>query len=619
MRLSLLALAVGLVASASAQPMFRLSDPALFVNDQRVITTGAPLVQRPFGVLTIAIPGRGTFTVSDRPFQGAARSGLFDQEGLFFHAGGIDVRLISRSHILSDTGPVTAYAQFVPARVHRARGLARLSVADAADGRGRRSMERPPAVATSGPRPSVSDRPARRTLRTLEGRASRSLNVTADRPAARYLRDEEARRLARQVDRYETDRNRLATERDRVAQTRGWTGQARQGSAVRVASNDQAAALLADRGRLEAERDRIALERDQLIASLGQAEAERDRLAAEFSVLRRRAEDAEARAARAGRSRSDFERVEAEVVALRAEQADLRTQIETRDRAIATLSSEAQDRTGRIPALEAEIASLRTRASDAEADRDRAIADRNDAYAQRDRALLDRDAAVATADQLRVDLADARAGTNMDLSAERQALDRDRRLLEADRAALAAERASLEAAVRQSAADADVLEDRQDLLAELSAVQAEREALIAERAALVAERDRLADALEDGAPPPAPASPSTTIRDTGSEGALAFLPGFDFARLQNPDVVRRRLDEAEYPRWATVGRIEGDVLVLFQADRNGRIVRTAVPTPIGGGLDALAEEIVREMRFDPPVVDGQPTGLRSQVIVRFEL
>ena len=101
------------------------------------------------------------------------------------------------------------------------------------------------------------------------------------------------------------------------------------------------------------------------------------------------------------------------------------------------------------------------------------------------------------------------------------------------------------------------------------------------------------------------------------DGAVVTLPDFDFGRLQNPDVVQRRLSEAEYPHWATVGRVEGDVLVLFQADATGRVTRTAVPSPLGGGLDALAEDLVREMRFVPPVVNGQPAGLRSQVLVRF--
>ncbi|MGB3542721.1 MAG: hypothetical protein WBA11_07355, partial [Rubrivirga sp.] len=334
MRLLLLSALVAVSASVSAQSTFRLSDPALFLNDARVLTTGAPLMQAPFGVLAIAVPGQGTFAVSDRPFSGSNRAGLFDEEGLFFHAGGVDVRLISRSRILSDSGPVTAYAQFVPSGVRRTRGLARLFVADAVDGRGRRNMDRAPIASASGPRASAADRPARRTLNR---QAYNRRNSSDFRPAARYLRDDEARRLARQVDRYQADRQRLAAERDRVAQTRGWTsGSDRRGRAVRVASTDQVSMLLDTRRRLEDDRNRLALERDQLVASLGRAEAERDRLAAEFSLLRNRAEAAEAQAARAGRTRNDFERVEAEVVRLRSEQADLRSQIETRDRAIVT-------------------------------------------------------------------------------------------------------------------------------------------------------------------------------------------------------------------------------------------------------------------------------------------
>ena len=99
--------------------------------------------------------------------------------------------------------------------------------------------------------------------------------------------------------------------------------------------------------------------------------------------------------------------------------------------------------------------------------------------------------------------------------------------------------------------------------------------------------------------------------------AVASFPGFDFSRLANPDLVRRRVDEAEYPDWAAQGGIEGDVLVLFQTDASGRVIRAAVATPIGGGLDALAENLVRDMVFVAPVVNGLATGLRSQVLVRF--
>ena len=161
--------------------------------------------------------------------------------------------------------------------------------------------------------------------------------------------------------------------------------------------------------------------------------------------------------------------------------------------------------------------------------------------------------------------------------------------------------------------------------AELQDLRAQRDALRAERDRLQTElslRDRARSEQTVQAP-----APSRLGAEAGAPGgapdapgrAAASLPGFDFARLQNPDEVRRRLREAAYPRWAAVGRIEGDVLVMFQTDPTGRVVRTAVPIAVGGGLDALAEELVGAMRFVPPVVDGQATGLRSQVVVQFEL
>lgn len=636
MRPLLYALVAVVTTTASAQSSFRLSDPALFLDDQRVVSTGAPFVQQPFGILTIDVPGNGTFAVSDRPFEGSSRAGLFDGRGLFFHAGDQNVRVVSRVPILSQAGPITAYARFTPTRSRRSRGLARLDVVSFPGDPGPQRF-----ASATAPPPRTRRAPQRRTTRRGVDH-----NQTAPRPAARYLRDAEAQRLAVDLDRYEADRQRLAAERDRVARAQA-PPIVQRVSATTSGASDRLALLAADRDRLAVDRDRLLVERDQLKAALSLAEAERDRLAAEFAALRRRAEDAEARAAGAGRTRSDFERVEGELVRLRAEQDELRAQIQTRDQAIVALTSETRDRDDRLPAVEAQLAETRRQLADAVLARDRALADRDVAYTQRDAAIAqrdgayaERDGAIAEADRLRVDLADARADRpTIDLSAERAALARDRALLDADRAALNAEREALAAARAEATVTPDLLDERLDLITELSATQAEREALmsertalVAERAALIAERDRLAAELarRDAAPPPAApvvATPTPTVQEpsqtirtpAGPEGALAFLPGFDFARLQNPDVVRRRLDEAEYPRWATVGRIEGDVLVLFQTDPTGRVIRTAVPTPIGGGLDALAEEIVREMRFVPPTVDGQSTGLRSQVVIRFEL
>ena len=122
---------------------------------------------------------------------------------------------------------------------------------------------------------------------------------------------------------------------------------------------------------------------------------------------------------------------------------------------------------------------------------------------------------------------------------------------------------------------------------------------------------------------PAAQPPETTMRRPPEEmspvtsSARLSLPGFDLARLRNADQIQARLQSEAYPAWAQASAIGGEVLVLFQTDASGAVVRTAVPRPIGGGLDALAEEIVRSMQFIPARADGQPTGLRSQVVVRF--
>ena len=624
-----LLLAALVAAPLAAQTSLRLVDPVLSVDGRLAEAAGAPLVQDPFGVLTISVPGQAVYTVSERPFAGARRAGQFDGRGLYFAAQGRSVRLVSREPILSLDGPVSAYVAVTPSTAPRARGLARLAVADGVDGRGLRSAEpaRGNPSVTRGPRPELDDRPAARYV---------------SRP-----NDAEVRRLRGELDRVVTDRQRLAAERDRLARERDQALAARDrfaGPAGRgVAPRSEIELMAVERDRLARERDRLALERDQLAVANARGEAERRRLADAFAALRQRAEDAEARADRARRTNSDGTAVARELDEIRAERDRLRGEIQDRDRSIALMREEIADREGRMPSVSSELVRVREQLAQAVAARDRALAARDAAYAQRDDATLALGAAQSSSDvlraerdALRVEVADLRTRPSAGPAgrdAERTALRRDRQLLDADRAALAAERDAFEAMRTGEPADAQTLAERQTLLDQIADAQAQREALAAERDALRAERDALASdrdrltrqlgqarARPGVAPQPAPepAREPVTIRTetVGQDGAVAFLPDFDFARLQNPDVVRRRLDEATYPRWATVGRIEGDVLVLFQTDRTGRVVRTAVPTPIGGGLDGLAEEIVREMRFESAVA-GE--GLRSQVIVRFEL
>ena len=591
--------AFGALSAASAQTSFRLVDPVLSVDGSRLATAGTPLVQEPFGILTIGVPGDGTYTVSERPFAGARRAGQFDGDGLYFAANGRSVRLRSGEPILSLPSPASAYVRYEPARVRGSRGVARLTVADDVAGRGRRSVAEPQAVPQlSGPRPTRSAPPP-----TASGT--------------------EVSRLRGELDRLVADRQRLAVERDRLraerdAAQRLTANQTGSWATRTTADRRELAAAIAERDRLDAERQRLLTERAQLADALARVQSERDRLAADFGTLRQRAEDAEARAT-AGRT-------DRRVGDLQAELASARADLASRDRALDLLRAEQADRQGRLPSVEAALADARRQLAEAVAARDRALADRDAAYQQRDDATLARDAALAEADALRVErdalLAERGSSSSpADLRAERVALARDRALLDADRAALAAERDAFEA-FRASRPGAPDLGERGALLDRLAAAQAEREALVAERDRLALELDALRSDRESAPPSPTPTPPPApqTVRTPveASDGAVAFLPGFDFDRLENPDVIRRRLGEAAYPRWATVGRIEGDVLVLFQTDPTGRVIRTAVPQPLGGGLDGLAEELVREMRFTPPVVQGQPTGLRSQVTVRFE-
>ena len=191
----LFALALLLLApTATGQTTFRLVDPLLSVDGDRLTTVGTPLVQQPFGILTISVPGEGTYTISERPFAGARRAGQFDGSGLYFATGGRSVRLLSREPILSLSGPTTAYVTFEPSR-SRSRGPARFAIADDVSGRGRRSTlpERSSQrERASGPRPTLSSR-----------------------PAAQYLQDTEISRLRSELDRLVADRERLAVERDR--------------------------------------------------------------------------------------------------------------------------------------------------------------------------------------------------------------------------------------------------------------------------------------------------------------------------------------------------------------------------------------------------------------------
>lgn len=514
--LAAVAAAAALVAPvALAQSTFTVVAPTLSVDGRHVGTVGD--ASGAGGVLVVAVPGEGTYRISDRPFGTARRAGAFHGTGLAFAADGRSVRLTSREPILERDAP--AYVQFEPS-TRGERGMARLSLAGG------------PPVALHADHP----------------RGPRGGTAPMERGETAALRAE--------IDRLTAERSALLGERAR-----------RSGGAD--------SRVFGERDALLAERDRLLAERAQLVAERGRAVAERADLAQRLVEARRQFDEA--------RSGTDARRFSGDADALRA-------QIVARDQSLALLRDERDDRTARLASLQASLTA--------------ALASRDAAYAARDAAFRERDALRADRDRL---------------ASERDEAFRQRDALLAEREARFRPDGSVAGwQARPEAPRARPDDDR-------DALRAERDAMRLQLEALQAERDRLAADRRDGdrrpAPPavrpplpPRPASPAAPLRD----GAFVYLPGFDFSRLRNADVIQRRLDEAEYPRGAAAGRLDGEVLVLFQTDATGRVIRTAVPTPLGGGLDALAEGIVRDMRFLPPVVDGLPTGLRSQVTVRFE-
>ena len=641
MRLAPPLLALALAVPAQAQDL-RLVDPVVSVDGRRAAVVGAPLAQRPFQSLTIQAPGVGTFTVADEPFAGARPAGQFDGAGLYFAGGGRTVRLRSAGPILGD-GQRLAYVRFEPARAGAARGPVRLALGSPA-----------PQVAAV----RTTRQPVRAQRVRTQRRAAPSVETTRLRA--------ETTRLRQDLDRLLAERRQLTAERARLAASL----QARDAGAAQQAAERErqlsrrarnatelARRLTQQRDALAAERDRLLAERSTLISQRAAAEAARE---GDAAALR----EVEARLARVD-ARQGPSPSTSELRTMRAQADILRAQLSERDRAIATLRAERDDRTGRaagasasLAEVQAELADTRRALATAQSERDAAVqaleasdAQRLALEAQLATTRAERAVALGERDRLRTrlasrdgelptDLADLR--TRLDAEAEalataRAALDRDQRLLRAERAALSAVPRGSESDARLALA-----EERAEMTAVLDAREAEldrRQALVEEQEAMQGDRDRLAYELAEarseiaslrarlargaGAPSAAPAPPAEPARsgqENGApDGAVAYLPGFDFARLANPDQVRRRLDEIRYPRWAETGQIEGDVLVLFQTDRDGAVIRTAVPTPLGGGLDALAEDLVRQMRFEPPTVGGQRAGLRSQVTVRFSL
>ncbi|MEM6325876.1 MAG: energy transducer TonB [Bacteroidota bacterium] len=336
--------------------------------------------------------------------------------------------------------------------------------------------------------------------------------------------------------------------------------------AIRETPRDER--VQADLRRLAAERDRLREERERTLQ-------ERRALAAEMERARR---ESDAVASRAN------ENARREARRLREEVARLRQEVAARDATIERLTAERDDRSEQMDYLRLQVRALSAALATTEAERDQALQERDDAPTNR--------SAVAA---LQAELDETRA-------------ERDR--LAALTAAQRPDTDRLNALTRRLT-EAERTVER--LTAERDAIEAQLEASERARLGLEAERARREDEQTIAEP-----DPRRTEREPadGPPARISF-PSFDFGRLLNPAEVERQVEAATLPPRAVASGLRGEVLVLLQTDATGRVIQTAVPRPIGGGLDALAEDLVRTMQFRPPRVRGLPTGLRSQVLVRF--
>lgn len=74
-----------------------------------------------------------------------------------------------------------------------------------------------------------------------------------------------------------------------------------------------------------------------------------------------------------------------------------------------------------------------------------------------------------------------------------------------------------------------------------------------------------------------------------------------------------------YPVGAQRGRIEGTVLLRVTIGTDGRVENVEATKKVGGGLTEAAVEAVRQWRYEPATVDGQPVGWKIDVPVEFHL
>lgn len=112
---------------------------------------------------------------------------------------------------------------------------------------------------------------------------------------------------------------------------------------------------------------------------------------------------------------------------------------------------------------------------------------------------------------------------------------------------------------------------------------------------------------------PAPAANATGIQ---SDAANALdKPMHVGGKVQKPIVVYTA--EAEFSQQAREAKYSGIVSVYLWVDKDGKPSHIRVVRGAGMGLDEKAVEAVRQYRFKPATLDGQPVTVDMYVDVSF--
>ena len=115
-------------------------------------------------------------------------------------------------------------------------------------------------------------------------------------------------------------------------------------------------------------------------------------------------------------------------------------------------------------------------------------------------------------------------------------------------------------------------------------------------------------------PPPSPAPPSSSPAES---------PAPDEQPPTGPTLTRppalERFVEAPYPPEAEAQKLEGRVVLSIDISATGEVTRAEVVEPAGHGFDEAALAAVRQFRFIPAELDGQPAAVRITYAYDFVL